>query len=102
MFIGRDRELQELESFWGRDQGVLITCRGRRRIGKSTLIDEFASRTARNYISVAGLAPRKGMTDAKQRAHFCETIAEYAERPVEHAQTWSLAFRQLDALLTHP
>jgi len=102
MFIGRDRELQELDSFWGRDHGVLITCRGRRRIGKSTLIDEFASRTARNYISVAGLAPRKGMTDAKQRAHFCETIAEYAERPVEYAQTWSLAFRQLDALLIHP
>jgi len=102
MFIGRNRELQELESFWGRDHGVLITCRGRRRIGKSTLIDEFASRTARNYISVSGLAPRKGMTDVKQREHFCETIAEYAERPVEYAPTWSQAFRQLDALLIHP
>lgn len=102
MFIGRDRELEELNSFWGRDQGVLITCRGRRRIGKSTLIDEFASRTARNFFSIAGLAPRKGMTDAKQRAHFCETIAEYAERPVEYAQTWSSAFRQLDSLIVHP
>ncbi len=102
MFIGRDRELEELESFWGRDHGVLITCRGRRRIGKSTLIDEFASRTAKNYISVAGLAPRKGMSDAKQRAHFCETLAEHAERPVDYAQTWSRAFQQLDALLVNP
>ena len=102
MFIGRERELDELNSFWGRDHGVLMTCRGRRRIGKSTLIDEFASRSARNYISIVGLAPRKGMTDAKQRAHFCETVAEYAERPVEYAQTWSLAFRQLDGLLGRP
>lgn len=99
MFIGRERELEEMNSFWGRDHGVLMTCRGRRRIGKSTLIDEFASRTAKNYFSIVGLAPRKGMTDARQRAHFCEMIAEYAERPVEFAETWSLAFRQLDDLL---
>ena len=38
MFIGREQELKDLDAFWGRDQGVLITCRGRRRIGKSTLI----------------------------------------------------------------
>lgn len=99
MFIGREREINDLNGFWGRDHGVLMTCRGRRRIGKSTLIAEFASRTAKNFISIVGLAPRKGMTDARQRRNFCEKIAEYAEREYIAAETWSKAFRQLDGLL---
>ena len=100
MFIGREREIEDLAGFWGRDNGVLITCRGRRRIGKSTLISEFASRTAKTFISIVGLAPRKGMTDARQRRNFCEKIAEYAEREYVEADTWSKAFRQLDELLS--
>ncbi|MBR0057260.1 MAG: hypothetical protein IJP66_08015 [Kiritimatiellae bacterium] len=43
MFVGREEELKSLEALWGRDTGVLVTCRGRRRIGKSTLIGEFAA-----------------------------------------------------------
>ena len=99
MFIGREQELRDLDAFWGRDQGVLITCRGRRRIGKSTLIAEFASRSAHTFLSIVGLAPRKGMTDARQRRHFCEKLAEIGERPYREAETWSRAFRQLDELL---
>ncbi len=99
MFIGRERELQDLTGFWGRETGVLITCRGRRRIGKSTLIHEFASRTAKKFISIVGLAPRKGMTDERQRRNFCEKIAEYADCEYRAAETWSKAFRQLEALL---
>ena len=30
MFIGREREISDLNGFWGRDHGVLMTCRGRR------------------------------------------------------------------------
>ena len=100
MFIGRDREIEDLTGFWGRESGVLITCRGRRRIGKSTLIAEFASRTAKRFISIIGLAPRKGMSDARQRRNFCEKIAEYADREYVEAETWSKAFKQLDELLT--
>ena len=100
MFIGREREIEDLSGFWGRDNGVLITCRGRRRIGKSTLISEFASRTAKTFIPIVGLAPRKGMTDARQRRNFCEKIAEYAGREYVAADTWSKAFRQLDELLS--
>ena len=99
MFIGRKQEMRDLNAFWGRDHGVLITCRGRRRIGKSTLIAEFASQSAQTFISIVGLAPRKGMTDARQRRHFCEKIAEIAEREYREANTWSKAFRQLDELI---
>jgi AAA+ ATPase superfamily predicted ATPase len=99
MFIGRKQEIRDLNAFWGRDHGVLITCRGRRRIGKSTLIAEFASQSAQTFFSIVGLAPRKGMTDARQRRHFCEKVAELGERKYRPADTWSKAFRQLDALL---
>ena len=99
MFIGREKELALLDSLWGRDSGVLVTCRGRRRIGKSTLVEEFAARSAARFISIEGLAPHARMTDAVQRRRFCEKVAEYAGRPFEPAETWSLAFAQLDALL---
>ncbi len=99
MFIGREKQIELLDGLWGRDSGVLVTCRGRRRIGKSTLIEEFAARSAAKFISIEGLAPHKRMTDSIQRRRFCEKIAEYASRPVEKADTWALAFAQLDALL---
>ena len=100
MFVGRERDLNDLEALWGRDHGVLVTCRGRRRIGKSTLIEEFAARSAERFICIEGLPPRKGMTDAAQRRWFCEKIAEYSGREAMPAPTWSIAFAQLDELLT--
>ena len=100
MFVGRERDLKDLEALWGRDHGVLVTCRGRRRIGKSTLIEEFAARSADKFICIEGLSPRKGMTDAVQRRRFCEKVAEYAGREAVYASTWSLAFAQLDELLS--
>ena len=60
MFIGREDELNALDALWGRDSGVLVTCRGRRRIGKSTLIEEFAARTSDRLIAIEGAAAPKG------------------------------------------
>ncbi len=99
MFIGREKQIDLLDGLWGRDSGVLVTCRGRRRIGKSTLVEEFAARSAAKFISIEGLSPHKRMSDAVQRRRFCEKVAEYASRPFENAETWALAFAQLDALL---
>ena len=79
---------------------MLVTCRGRRRIGKSTLIEEFAARSADRFICIEGLPPRKGMTDAAQRRRFCEKVAEYSRHEMVPAQTWSLAFAQLDEVLS--
>ena len=99
MFIGREEEIAALNEFWGRECGVLVTCRGRRRIGKSTLIEEFAARTADHFLAIEGLAPRKGMNDEAQRRHFCEKIAEFAGGQVSKAANWSRAFAVLDEAL---
>jgi len=99
VFIGRERDLRDLSALWGRDSGVLVTCRGRRRIGKSTLIEEFAAREADHFISIDGVAPRKGMSDLDQRRHFSEKIAEYSRNPVPIAANWLEAFAQLDGII---
>lgn len=42
MFIGRKKELNELEKMYAEDKFQMPVIYGRRRIGKSTLIQEFA------------------------------------------------------------
>ena len=51
MFIGRKDILEDLESLWRKRTSSLVACRGRRRIGKSTLFREFARRCADVYSS---------------------------------------------------
>lgn len=99
MFVGRERDIRDLSALWGRDTGVLVTCRGRRRIGKSTLIEEFAAREADAFISIDGVAPRKGIGDVDQRRHFSEKISQYSESPIQIAANWLEAFAQLDAII---
>ena len=44
-FIGRARELELLEGLWSKPSASLVVCAGRRRIGKSTLIEKYAERS---------------------------------------------------------
>ena len=99
MFVGRQNEIDQLSGLWEKRVASLVTCRGRRRVGKSTLIEEFAKRTADCFIVIEGLSPRSGMSDAKQRRNFCERLAEQFGREVKTAESWPLAFAQLDETL---
>ena len=47
MFIGREEQLHDLNSLMRKKTASLVTCRGRRRIGKSSLIIEFGKSAAR-------------------------------------------------------
>ena len=96
MFIGRHEQIEALSQLWNKRTSSLVTCRGRRRIGKSTLIEEFARRTADCFINIVGLPPRKGMTDVAQRRNFCEELAEQIGSGVAPAKNWTMAFKSLD------
>lgn len=96
MFIGRREQLEALSLLWGKRTSSLVTCRGRRRIGKSTLIEEFARRTADHLINIVGLAPRKGMTDRIQLKNFCEELSDQTNSKVGKATSWTAAFKSLD------
>ena len=99
MFVGRQEDLAMLSGLWEKQVASLVTCRGRRRVGKSTLIEEFAKRTAEHFIVIEGLAPRKGMSDRLQRRNFCERLAEQTGGDFKDAVSWPLAFSMLDAAL---
>ena len=99
MFIGRDDDLALLAGLWDKRVASLVSCRGRRRVGKSTLIEEFAKRTAEHFIAIEGLAPRKGMSDAKQRRNFRDRLVEQTGIALGAADSWPLAFSLLDSVL---
>lgn len=102
VFIGRDKELTLLKDEYESKKCSLVVMLGRRRIGKSTLIKEFA----KNYpvfIEIAGLAPfpDHSHTNLKtvQLNHFSKQIArQFKTDPVLFLE-WDDAFLYLANLV---
>ena len=95
MFLGREKELSSLRLLLEKPTASLVACRGRRRIGKSTLFREFARREKLGFISIEGLGPRKGQTNADQLRNFGERLAEQTRGKLLIPRTWPEAFRLL-------
>jgi len=70
-FVGRDHELAKLNELTRLPAASLAVIKGRRRVGKSRLANEFAARLA-GYRSVllTGLAPDEKITAADEREDF--------------------------------
>ena len=92
MFVGRDAYVDDLSSLWRKPSSSLVACRGRRRIGKSTLIEYFSNKTAERFLSFEGLPPRKGMTNRKQLENFSTSLARQTNRPRVVMENWHDAF----------
>ncbi len=74
----------------------LVVIKGRRRIGKSRLVQEFAGSIQKNkFWSFAGLAPSGSMTDQDQRNHFARQLATHLKTPPMTFLDWSDAFSHL-------
>ena len=95
MFIGREEQFKQLRDLWRKAVASLVTCRGRRRIGKSTLIEEFASRNNVRFLKLEGLPPRKGVTNETQLEVFARQLAEQTQTPYEPLTNWFDAFARL-------
>lgn len=72
MFFGREDLIQQLEGLWHKRVSSLVTCRGRRRVGKSTLIKHFASVTNSRFIKIEGARPNASTTKEDELAVFAE------------------------------
>jgi len=92
-FIGRAKELSALKRFLHKKTASLIVLRGRRRIGKSRLIEEFAKKST--YYSFAGLAPTKNTTAQSQRDNFAAQLSQQTGLPEVKADDWSKLFQLL-------
>lgn len=93
MFVGRREELQKLQEFRKRKvAGIIVVC-GRRRIGKSTLVEHFA-KTSR-FLEFQGLSPREGLTAKDQLDHFGELLGLAFKLPRFRFDHWNHAFDML-------
>ena len=98
-FFGRESYLEKLDALWRKTTSSLVVVAGRRRIGKSTLVEEFAARSKCDFIEIVGLAPDDKMTNQRQIDNFCERLASRCGVPRRGADCWAKAFDALDDAL---
>lgn len=96
MFVGRQFALDRLDGLWKKATPSLVTVRGRRRIGKSTLVGEFARRTADHFISIDGQAPGVGVDNKLQLKSFVEQLSLQTNAPDVPVKSWLQAFQLLE------
>lgn len=92
-FIGRDHELADLQRFLKKKTASLLVVRGRRRVGKSRLIEEFAK--PHRFVSFIGLAPTDRTSRESELAEFSRQFTEAFDTPPVAFNDWSDAFRHL-------
>ena len=99
MFVGREGDLADLMALWRKRTSSLAVVSGRRRIGKSTLVERFAADSKCRFIEIAGLAPDKEMSNQKQLDHFCERLSRQTGVPDVRVDGWAKAFDLLSAAI---
>ena len=92
-FIGRDSELQSLKDLLKKKTSSLVVIKGRRRIGKTRLIEEFAK--GEPFLRFIGLAPTKGVMAQSQRDEFSRLLSEQTGSPEIKTDDWSKLFSLL-------
>ena len=100
MFIGREEQLEQLDALWRKNVASLVTCRGRRRIGKSTLVEEFARRSRVKFLKVEGLPPEEGVDNETQLKAFADQLSEQMGREIAQPTDWFAAFAILNECIS--
>ena len=99
MFYGREDQIEDLNRLWGKRTSSFVTCRGRRRIGKSTLIERFAEISCARFIKIEGLRPEKNLSNGAELSHFCDQLSAVSGQDFEVPSSWLRAFMQLDSVI---
>jgi AAA+ ATPase superfamily predicted ATPase len=95
-FIGRKSELKSLYDLAQKKTSSLVVLRGRRRIGKSRLAKEFATKAVKcKFVSFVGLAPTATTTANIQREEFARQLAINFNMPRIRADDWGDIFTHL-------
>jgi len=85
-FIGRKQELTDLKGLLKKSSASLVVIRGRRRIGKSRLAEQFSASFTKSYF-FSGLPPEKEMVAQDQRNEFARQMRRYGIA-VDSAEDW--------------
>ncbi len=98
-FVGREKELRRLQDLSQSGRACIAVIKGRRRIGKSRLAEEFGR--GKKFLSFSGLSPVKGVTAQSQRDAFGHKLAELFDLSPSSLLDWSDAFSLLSKHLTN-
>lgn len=93
VFVGRKDELERLNSLLGKKSASVVVVKGRRRIGKSRLVEEFAK--GKRFLVFSGIPPIEGTTAQSQRDVFAKQLGTQVGLPSIQAQDWSDLFSLL-------
>jgi len=99
MFYGREEYLEKLGWLMDKPLASVVTCRGRRRVGKSTLFEEFSRRNQCRFIKIEGLTPSEGISDREQREAFGRQLALQSSLPELTPTSWTQAFSLLNSVI---
>ena len=97
MFFGREAQLEDLAALLRKKTPSLVTCRGRRRIGKSTsFASSPAGKTTRGHRGVAAAA---GLSNRDQLQAFSQQLAQQTDLPEVQLTSWPQALKLLGSAL---
>jgi AAA+ ATPase superfamily predicted ATPase len=92
-FVGRKEELKLLRSLLEKNTASIAVVYGRRRVGKSRLIEEFGKNLTMH--SFSGLPPRPNTTVTSQLDEFSRQVARQFHVPQKSFTDWGDAFSEL-------
>ena len=98
-FFGRNEILAQLDALWGKRTASFVTCRGRRRIGKSTLIERFAVCSDARFIRIEGLRPGEDCDNECELRSFASQLSVQVRRDVAVPSDWLHAFVALNDVI---
>lgn len=79
-FVGRKQELKQLNLLLSKRSASLVVVRGRRRIGKSRLVEEFGK--DHRFLRFTGTAPTQDVTAQSQRDLFIQQLYLQLKQPL--------------------
>lgn len=95
-FYGRAEELAGLSALTQKSTASLVAVTGRRRNGKSRLIEEFARRSrGYRFLALSGLPPEPGVTEEVQRQAIAKSLERALELPPLAHTDWSDLFAHI-------
>lgn len=87
-FIGRKNELHKLASLCEKKSASLVVVKGRRRIGKSRLVEEFSKN--HTFYQFSGLPPTEKTTSSSEKAAFKHQLKNYFQTIPDGDDWWDL------------
>ena len=93
VFVGRRKELDRLHALFKKRTASLVVIRGRRRIGKSQLAQEFGKN--HRFLAFSGLLPQPDLSAQDERDEFSRQLTWYTGLPEGHFDDWGKLFQLL-------